>query len=579
MYSRIFFFTIFLILLSTPSVHADANIQVEIIGIKGRLLENVQARLRIKRFGETSALSASEIKRLHSLAEKDIRSAVAPYGYYGPEIASSLESDEQGWYARYEVTLGDPIMVDSVSITTEGEGHEVKALSNPLRYFGIEPGDQLNQPKYERGKKALLQQAIALGFLDAEYRVHEIAIDRVKKSAAITVIFDTRNRYYFGETSSSQKVIKNKLLSNYLSYQPGEYYDVSKLHQVQRDLYKTNYFDNVQLTGDKTRAENFLVPIIIELDPVEKFNRYSFGVGYDTDTGARAIFEWSNKLLNSRGHWMDASLILGDLESSSTVNYNIPIRDPRYESFHITGLSSRQRWKGTKTAKGLVGGSYEYYTERDRYSLSLELADEDYLIGSQEDRSLLLIPGISASWVFADQVINTENGFRASVSVSGAAEEVVSDATFLKIQADARAILSPIEKWRIIGRASVGTIVVDTIDDLPPTQRFYAGGSNSVRGYRYRTLGAKDSNGTVIGGRHLLTGSIELERSVSQYLRTVAFYDVGNAMDDPKVDVVQGVGFGLGVALPFGQIRVELAYPLDDEGSAQYFYLTVGADL
>ena len=209
-----------------PPAHAEANIQVEIIGIKGRLLENVQARLRIKRFGETSALSASEIKRLHSLAEKDIHSAVAPYGYYSPEIESSLESDEQGWYARYEVTLGDPVMVDSVSITTEGEGREIKELSNPLRYFGIEPGDQLNHPKYERGKKALLQQAIALGFLDAEYRVHEIAVDRVKKSAAIIVLFDTRNRYYFGETSSSQKVIKNKLLSNYLSYQPGEYYDV-----------------------------------------------------------------------------------------------------------------------------------------------------------------------------------------------------------------------------------------------------------------------------------------------------------------------------------------------------------------
>ena len=50
-------------------------------------------------------------------------------------------------------------------------------------------------------------------------------------------------------------------------------------------------------------------------------------------------------------------------------------------------------------------------------------------------------------------------------------------------------------------------------------------------------------------------------------------------MDDLTVDLAQGVGLGFGLALPFGQVRLELAYPLSDEGSSQYFYLTVGADL
>jgi len=109
--------------------------------------------------------------------------------------------------------------------------------------------------------------------------------------------------------------------------------------------------------------------------------------------------------------------------------------------------------------------------------------------------------------------------------------------------------------------------------------RFYAGGANSVRGYRYKTLGPQDVSGTVIGGTFLLTGSVEVERALTDLWRATLFYDIGNAMDDLKVDLAHGIGAGVGVALPFGQVRLEVAYPLSDEGTSQYFYLIVGADL
>jgi len=100
-----------------------------------------------------------------------------------------------------------------------------------------------------------------------------------------------------------------------------------------------------------------------------------------------------------------------------------------------------------------------------------------------------------------------------------------------------------------------------------------------VRGYQYRTLGPEDSSGTVIGGRYLLSGGIECERRIAENWRAVIFYDVGNAMNDFEVDLAHGVGAGIGLSLPFGQARLEAAYPLNDEGEAQYVYLTVGADL
>jgi translocation and assembly module TamA len=205
--------------------------------------------------------------------------------------------------------------------------------------------------------------------------------------------------------------------------------------------------------------------------------------------------------------------------------------------------------------------------------------NEDYRIGSTRGSTSLLMPGVKGSLALADDVVNTENGLRVTVDISGASQDLLSEASFLKLRGDGKLILSPVDGWRLIGRGSIGGILVEDIDDIPPSLRFYAGGEKSVRGYRYRSLGPADDSGNVIGGRLLLTGSIEIERRLSRYWRAAAFYDVGNAMDDFEVDLVDGVGIGIGVALPFGRARLDLAYPLQNEGRSQAVYLSVGADL
>jgi translocation and assembly module TamA len=168
---------------------------------------------------------------------------------------------------------------------------------------------------------------------------------------------------------------------------------------------------------------------------------------------------------------------------------------------------------------------------------------------------------------------------RVSAVVSGAQEGILADTTFMKLRGDGRVVLSPLPNWRLLGYGSTGVILVDSIDDLPPSLRFYAGGNRSVRGYRYRSLGPTDSSGTVVGGRYLLTGSAECERRISKLWRVSAFYDAGNAMDDPTIDLAHGIGIGVGIELPFGKATLDFAYPLTDEGSSQYVFFSVGADL
>jgi len=579
LYSRALFFC-FLFVISISQVGWSAtSLTVEVEGIKGRTYRNVLARLRINLYSKDSDLTEKEIRRLHYLAEEDITSSLLPYGYYSSSVSSSLEQQDGIWHARYTVTPGEPVRVKSFSLSIVGEAGDTGALADGRSFFTMQEGDILEQPPYEDGKKTLLRRARSLGFLNAAFTTHEIRIYREKNEAEIELVLKSGPRYLFGQTTSEQEIISEALLLRYLSYQEGDYFSVQKLFDLQRDLYRTDFFKTVVVESGTDNPEGLNVPVSIRVEPLENYNRYSVGVGYATDTGAHALFEWENKLFNQYGHRANLSALYGERERHFLLSYSIPTGDPRYNSVVFSGLVDQETWDDTTTKLYSFSTAYEYSTPKFRYSYSLEIRDEDYRVGNTKGTSLLLMPHIHGSWALADDIVKTTNGMRASVFLTGSSEDVVSDATFIKTRADGKVILSPFDKWRLIGRGSVGGILVDSIEDIPPSLRFYAGGANSVRGYRYKTLGPEDESGTVIGGTFLLSGSIEAERAITDLWRASVYYDIGNAMDDLKVDLAHGIGAGVGLALPFGQIKVELAYPLSDEGTSQYFYLTVGADL
>ncbi len=578
MYSRALFFFALLILLGPLAAFAGPPLEVTVEGVEGKLLENVLARLRINVYSQDSDLSEAEILRLHQLGTEDIGAALAPYGYYSAQISASLTRSGEGWTASYTVDPGKPVVIGSVSATVVGPGAETAGILDPGE-LALKEGDNLNQRLYEQEKRRILRQAIALGYLGAAFTRHEIRIDRPAYNAEIILQLDTGPRYYFGDITVNQDILTENLFFRFIEFDSDDYFSARRLQELQRDLYRSDYFSSVVIEGDTANPDGRRVPVAITVEPLETYNRYSFGLGYSTDTLAYARFEYFNRMLNSRGHRLFGSLLYGERERSVVASYMIPVVDPRYNSAVGTAMWSRETWEETATESSSIGALYEYSTPEHYYGVSLEYLDENYRIGDTDGESQLLMPGLKWTWALADDIVTTKHGVRALIELTGAQNDVLSDATFLKLRAEGKAIITPFERFRVIGRGSVGTTLVDDIDSIPPSIRFYAGGQRSVRGYQYRTLGPTDSEGNVIGGKLLLTGGVELEKQFWDNWRGVVFYDAGNAMNDIEVDLAHGVGAGVGFVLPFGQARLEVAYPLNDEGDAQYVYLSVGADL
>jgi outer membrane protein insertion porin family len=108
-----------------------------------------------------------------------------------------------------------------------------------------------------------------------------------------------------------------------------------------------------------------------------------------------------------------------------------------------------------------------------------------------------------------------------------------------------------------------------TIEDLPASERFYAGGDTTVRGYALDRLGdaaVLDQNGFPTGGDALAIFNAELRFPVWRSLGGVLFVDAGNVFarvsDLDLSRLKTSTGFGIRYRSPVGPIRVDLGVKL-----------------
>jgi len=278
-----------------------------------------------------------------------------------------------------------------------------------------------------------------------------------------------------------------------------------------------------------------------------------------------------------------SDLRLSPVESSLTADYRIPGREPRTETF---SFGARLLHEDTDTAKSdsaslifqqlLKGGAWN----QARF---VEFLHERSVVAGRETTANLLMPGIDFDRTVADDVLRTYRGYRANVRLQGAYEGIVSTATLLQLRAGAKGIRRLGRKGgRLTARLDAGATIGDSIGDLPASLRFFAGGDNSVRGYRYESLGPVDDTGQVEGGRHLLTGSLEYEHPVFRDHDdwwAGAFVDAGNAFDTDRIHLKVGYGVGVRWYSPVGRLRFDLAFPEDTSRDSWRIHFGLGADL
>lgn len=290
-----------LVLLIPAQIVQATGVTITVSGVKGGLYENVMAHLSINRHRESARLTSSDIRRLHKKASQEIASALAPFGYYQPQVETTLEQEGDEFKVNYIIDKGDPVRVSRVDITVEGEEHEYGIFFAIREQFPLQEGEILNHSLYENGKKAILRTAYNNGYLEATFLVQELRIDRENREAQIILRLLPGAQFVFGETSFEESGVTAELLEKLIPYKEGDPYKPSDLIALQKILYRTEYFSKVVVEGRVQERNNQKVPVKVYVTVPDKHNLYSIGLGYATDTGPRARLEWRNKLLNKKG--------------------------------------------------------------------------------------------------------------------------------------------------------------------------------------------------------------------------------------------------------------------------------------
>lgn len=552
-------------------------VQINIIGIKNPLLlDNIRGYLSIGQ--KSSHLSTGRIKGLHRRAKKEIKRALQAFGYYHVTVKAKLRRIKPKiWQAIYAINLGKAIIITKLDIQILGQANNdkhFKQLKLPLTV-----GETFKHLKYKQAKQLLRQLAEERGYFNAEFLKHEIRVDKQTYSAEISLIFDSKKRYRFGKVIFPKDWFDESLLQRYVTFKTGEFYTSSKFLEFKNALMYSGYFDKVDVEILRlAKTENQRLPIKVKLG-IRKKTKYTIGLGYGTDTGARGSLEWKRRYLNRYGHKFSIKATQAEVGESAIASYTIPKAWHQDEFFSITALYKNEHINFSDSKIFSLGFNKNHKNK----IIGIKYHDETYTIGSDSGHAKLLIPSINWSYVNTDDRIYTRQGHKLTVDVLGAINNIGSNTSFLQFRLDGKLIHPIFDKGRIITRGqfaySFVSLVKGEFNDLPPSIRFFAGGDRSIRGYDYQSLGPKNTQGIVIGGKNLLIGSIEYEYQILDKYYLAAFYDVGNAFNDFSDPIKQGIGLGIHWRSPVGLIRFDVATALKEEGFPLRLHITIGPDL
>jgi translocation and assembly module TamA len=593
---------VLLCLLAARLLQAATGVNVEIRGVDEELRNNVLAYLSFERYQKGGVdLTADTVERLHNRVEREVDAALKPFGYYEPQVQSTVAREDNGqWHVVIDINPGAPVLVDHFDVHVAGPGASDPLFQRILDNLPLKSGDRLNHKAYEDIKSDLQRTAAAYGYLDARLIRNEMLVDPSNHKADIALEMDTGVRYRFGKTTIRQDVIKNSLVRRYLRYHDGDPFDLTQVLRTQFALDDSQYFANLEvLPGDPDR-ENHTVPVNIHADPSRR-HRYSFGAGYESDTGWRGTVGFQDHRINDSGHTFSIEVQASqETQYSVQARYAIPVGDPATENFSLRAAAEQRNWGDVTTHTLSAGPAFTAVTGpwQHVWTINGVRTSTDSIYAPVNTTDSLFVPEVDVASVPKGYLGEPLFEHPLYLEIKGSNAALGSNANWLQAHLQAERVFPIVPKWHLLLRGEVGATFASEFSQLPTVFRFFAGGDNSVRGFAFNDLSPTQQTNTCaangllvpeqvascatppnlssgftyikVGGKDVLTGSVEIIRDLPKNLGIATFFDYGNAFDRWGTKLAYSVGVGLRVRLPVLTLGIDIAQPLFEPCQAPY---------
>jgi len=322
-------------LLMTGPAHGD-QLNIMIKGVEEPLLSNIRARTSSFRVSGNTRLSRRRLTQFRTDAERRAGSALRPYGYYHAVVSSELQTMADGsWELTLHVDKGPAVIVSDFRVDVLGPGKTDPGLQKWKAEWPLTEGSVLDQATWEEQKLAALDLAHAHGFLGAEFSEQVIKLDLEQNRASLVLLLETGEQAVMGSIVFNQDVVRPGVLENLPRFSAGQPYDEWLMEQFRLDLWRTGFFDNIEVLEERKLDESPpLVNLVANLEPRNP-NTYQGSLGYGSDTGVRVQAMWSRHVLSKRGDSLDVGF--GWRQRDNEFNFRTFYRYPRK-------VSARQYW-------------------------------------------------------------------------------------------------------------------------------------------------------------------------------------------------------------------------------------------
>lgn len=568
-----------------PTLAIAQNYRVEINGA-GELTPMLQQHLTITRLAREGSAQPEEWQRLLRVTPGQIEELLATEGYFSPQVSSRLISADEAQVARFDVLLGEPVRISEVRIDFSG----ALAMRDPERVAELREGwllrrgERFRQEDWDAAKDALLGNLLVRTYPAATILRSEARIDPERRSAALQLDIDSGPAFTFGglEIDGLSRYPRD-LVERTNPIRVGETYSQTKLSELQTRLLATGYFRSVFASVDANPAQPDKVPIRVDLAE-NPSKRLGLGVGISTDSGARLQLRWTDRQFLGRD-WRLESILRADRLSLLAQGelYFRPLREgligEYFEGWVPSVALGLERTRITGEEVERIRNSLRLSTPsraNQRTVFVSLLADRPTLPGGEVFTRRAVIGGYNWTRRRFDQPVAPTRGYSATLEVSAGYGGAEGNERIARVFANGIWLRPLAERWTAVARLQAGEIYGAGIATVPEDLLFRTGGDQTVRGYRFGTLGVPRS-GAIVGGNVLAVASAELVYQITPDWGAAVFHDVGDAaLSWSDYRARRGVGVGARWRSPVGAVSLDVARGLDDGSTRLHFSIGYG---
>jgi len=523
--------------------------------------------------------------------DSDVDRIIAAYndnGYIQARVESTDTAIDRE-LARVTITIvvveGPQFRVGTVQIT----GVTLLPEREIVRQIKFKAGDVFSVGKVRDSVQGILNLYSTIGRASADVNPKR---DQLAATNQINVTFEVSEgpEVYVERINISGNVrSEDKILRRELPLREGDLYTLQKRERARQKLVNLGFFESVAVTtqpgADKTK-------IVVNVDVVERATGlFSLGGGYSSVDSLVGTIDLAQRNFLGRGWEVAVRIRAGARTQQGTISFTEPwlfdrplsagfdifksIRDYTDYTYDTTGVNLRLSHPFAEYWRWHLG----YRVSRD----DIRNVDEFASPALRDQKGITLTSAVGGSLTrdSRDVIAAPTKGAQTVLSLDFAG--LGGDSKFVKTTA-LQTYFQPIWFAHIIAlRAEGGYGWGWANEPLPLFERFFLGGPNSIRSFKFHGLSPVDDTGFKTGGTSEVLGNVEYIIPLPFAFRVVAFFDIGQVYGFSTpfdiTDLRKAAGGGIRWQSPFGPIRVDYGFNLDRKSNEAIgqFQFSVGS--